>query len=265
MSNGSETFGGEEKGALRRWDAHYLSISDSFLEHVFHPSCGDRNYQRERYFFGRVREQKGTLLILDVGCGPALYLKSLVAGSSSQLTFIGIDESLQGLLLARSRNSAGAYVQGRMPGLPIRPHTVDILFCFGVLMYISQWPVALSELGSILKPGGELMLYERLRKPSISGWLRPWKKESLMDGRCIDEASLRMALQEIGDIELWVKDYSPVRYLLVQFLRRWMDRSQWVTKCVVGLDTAVIGTIGRILPLFDGRCVFVTLRKTVKA
>ena len=241
-----------------------MSVSDGFLEHVFHPLRGDRNYQREKYFFSRVRERKGTLLILDVGCGAALYSKSLVAGSSSQFRFIGIDGSLPGLFLARSHNPAGAYVQGRMPGLPIRRHTVDVLFCFGVLMYISQWPVALSELGSILKPGGELMMYERLRKPSISGWLRPWKKESLMDGRSIDEAFLRMELKKIGDIELWVKDYSPIRYLLVQFLRRWMDR-KWVTKFVVGIDTAVIGTIGRILPLLDGRGVFVTLRKTAKA
>jgi SAM-dependent methyltransferase len=97
-------------------------------------------------------------VVLDAGCGTGDHLIDLAA---LHPTVIGLDFAHEMLLSARVRTSADRVVgcqlvEGSVTDLPLRPRSVDALFCRGVLGAVSADAVdrVIREFARVLRPGG---------------------------------------------------------------------------------------------------------------
>jgi ubiquinone/menaquinone biosynthesis C-methylase UbiE len=98
--------------------------------------------------------------ILDIGCGPALVLETLVQGQSPTLV-VGLDIDLEWLNYARKRlaqNGKVAFIQASAECLPFLSSSFDVVICTAVLPYLWNEKKALKELCRCLAPGGILFL-----------------------------------------------------------------------------------------------------------
>ncbi len=101
--------------------------------------------------------------ILDVGCGPGLYVEHLAV---SGYRVLGIDYSLG--MLTRARRHLGrpgaAFAAGEIYALPCRDAAADALITIGVFQHLRDAPRALRELRRVTTPGGILFL------DTLNGW-----------------------------------------------------------------------------------------------
>lgn len=94
---------------------------------------------------------------LDVGCGPAIYTRSLVDMGHRP---VSADLSVE--MLKQARSIAGSlpgasWTNSEVEKLPFRDASFDNVLAIGVLAYASDTSAALRELVRVLKPGGTLI------------------------------------------------------------------------------------------------------------
>jgi SAM-dependent methyltransferase len=93
---------------------------------------------------------------VDVGCGAATYTRWL---AETGLAAVGIDYSQPTLFKARARTPASIPLcAGDATRLPFADASFDGALCFGLLQAVSHARPVASELGRILKDGGELWI-----------------------------------------------------------------------------------------------------------
>ena len=93
---------------------------------------------------------------LDAGCGAGTYSR-LLAGED--LRVVGLDYSLPSLRKARVHGPAGiAWLAGDSTRLPLHDGVFDGALCFGVAQSLEAPQPLISELGRVLRPGGELWI-----------------------------------------------------------------------------------------------------------
>jgi len=93
---------------------------------------------------------------IDVGCGAATYTRWL---AESGLAVVGVDYSQPTLFKARARTPASIPLcAGDAMRLPFTDASFDGALCFGLLQAVSHAGPVTTELGRILKDGGELWI-----------------------------------------------------------------------------------------------------------
>jgi ubiquinone/menaquinone biosynthesis C-methylase UbiE len=135
-----------EFATLREDDAGIAGWSPSGLETRFRffrrHWRGDGNGNGGRY--------------LDVGCGAATYTRWL---AENGLSVIGVDYSQPTLIKARARTPTSIPLcAGDATRLPFADASFDGALCFGLLQAVSDAQPVATELGRILKQGGELWI-----------------------------------------------------------------------------------------------------------
>lgn len=99
--------------------------------------------------------QKGR--ILDIGCGPAVYTRDLVA---RDWQVCGVDLS-SGMLRTAARNAASLrgkavrFAAAQATELPFRNGSFDAVLCVGVVSYVDSVPALLREVRRVLSPNGQ--------------------------------------------------------------------------------------------------------------
>ena len=97
--------------------------------------------------------------ILDIGCGPAVYTRDLVARGWS---VCGVDLS-SGMLRTAANNVAGLqgkpvrFAAAQATELPFRNESFDAVLCIGVVSYVESVPALLTEVRRVLHPQGQAL------------------------------------------------------------------------------------------------------------
>ena len=104
---------------------------------------------------------KGTGLLLDIGCGPGVYTKDLLElgwkVTGMDLSRHMIREAQAASARAVSANRA-IFATGNVTRLPFRSSSFDCVLCIGVISYVDDIHVALSEISRVLRPSGTAII-----------------------------------------------------------------------------------------------------------
>ena len=110
--------------------------------------------ERRRIVFELFRGISG--VVLDVGCGPAVYTDGLVQAGC---TIYGVDISPEMIALAKRRQFPGAsFSVGNVESLPFPSKMFDGILCVGVLEYLDRLDTAVGEMARVTKPGGSVVV-----------------------------------------------------------------------------------------------------------
>jgi ubiquinone/menaquinone biosynthesis C-methylase UbiE len=89
--------------------------------------------------------------LLDVGCGPGIYMGDL---RSRGYDVSGVDGSDEMLALARENNPGVDARKGRVEAIPFDSASFDVVLCIEVLRYLPDARRCIQEMGRVTKPGG---------------------------------------------------------------------------------------------------------------
>lgn len=96
------------------------------------------------------------LSVLDVGCGPGLFLEA-AAWRGHRVHGVDLSERM----VLESNKRLGQYLPGRVPcqqgdieRLPFENDSMDVVLCLGVLPYLRDDRAAIREISRVLKDGG---------------------------------------------------------------------------------------------------------------
>jgi SAM-dependent methyltransferase len=161
---------------------------------------------------------RGARRILDLGTGCGELLSLL---RKEGLQAVGLD--LCGTLLGRARvntSPSTPLIQGDVERLPLASGRVDLVTLLRVVHYLGRPEAALSEAARVLRPGGWLILADRIAASEPSLREIHQRIESLRN------PSVRRLLtsQELGDS---VRD-AGFRVRLVEFLEETISLASWL-------------------------------------
>jgi SAM-dependent methyltransferase len=128
-----------------------------------------------------------------------------------------------------------------------------VALVLGVLHHLPDWRRALRNVMRSVKPGGYVLLHEVIEKPRIFAGRREhgvhdhWT--SPHEGH-VSEADLRATLGEEGQVIRWRGEYSPMRFLLLNYLKLHddLERSRALTRGLELVDQGFGRTFGRVRP-----------------
>jgi ubiquinone/menaquinone biosynthesis C-methylase UbiE len=109
--------------------------------------------------------------VLDVGCGPGGAARQ-AARRGAAVT--GVDPAplmlAMGRWLSRGRSGRGIrFVTGTAEALPVADQSVTVAWAISSAHHWADVAVGLGELHRVLKPGGRLLIAERLTRPGARG------------------------------------------------------------------------------------------------
>jgi ubiquinone/menaquinone biosynthesis C-methylase UbiE len=100
-------------------------------------------------------------VMLDIGCGPALYYPLAVA---SRLRYVGVDVSQAMLNIGRQRYPEADLILASAEKLPIADTSVSVAVAMGCLSHLrpEDFSTAISEVARVVRPGGGFLLGDQL-------------------------------------------------------------------------------------------------------
>lgn len=140
---------------LRRWGLHRL-------------------YKPREAFWSRAWQQlspQAGTRVLDVGCGTGVWLDRLAR--SFGVCGVGLDVSKASLSNAANSSATGnRYLCADAGSLPLRDASFGIVFSLDALEHVADQGAFLREMGRVLEPGGELLLWSINRSQKFTwNWL----------------------------------------------------------------------------------------------
>ncbi|HEY3276897.1 MAG TPA: methyltransferase domain-containing protein [Syntrophorhabdaceae bacterium] len=109
--------------------------------------------------------------ILDIGCGPGILTKDLIRRN---LKVFSADLSMEMIKHAREQVKAESgrdnahFVASDVSGLCFSDGMIDNVLCIGVVCYVTDYTMLLSEIYRVLKPGGFAVIQiNNIRWPGI--------------------------------------------------------------------------------------------------
>jgi demethylmenaquinone methyltransferase/2-methoxy-6-polyprenyl-1,4-benzoquinol methylase len=119
---------------------------------------------------------QGTTTIVELGCGPASVVPSLLKKLSGEVTIIGIDFSEQMIAIANRKKEQNQWANVHFECMDMYDFTPEkdvdaVIFCLA-LTAIPDSINALKKANSILKPGGQLLILDSI--PLNTRWYHPF-------------------------------------------------------------------------------------------
>ena len=118
-----------------------------------------------RMFVGKLAKYQPSGTLADVGCGPG-YLTTLIAQRFRHLHVVGFDTSSE-MIRAATLNTSSlglsdrvAFREGDVSSLPIPEGTLDFAVSTLSLHHWSDPSQGLAEFHRVLKPGGQLLIFD---------------------------------------------------------------------------------------------------------
>ncbi len=226
----------------------------------------DRKWQREPLFipvinFLQTMPQQSRRLILDLGCGEGQdFQHFLVNEISPDDIYVGMDISLQGLLLNRALNphKNALYVVGSADKPPLRRAIADVIISMGTLHHMQSKEKGLMTIQRLSR-GGYITLSDPVHGEKRVDFnqfplnllhLLPGRDRSAHD----DSLNEKILLQQIEDSGLQIiyqrRITGIVYYLLLRVLRPVLLRSRFLHALAHRIDEISAFCFSRWLPIF---------------
>ena len=120
--------------------------------------------------------------VLDLGCGTGRFAAAL--SERHRCTVVGVDPSPEMLAVARKREGAVTWLQGRAEAIPLEDSAVERAFVQTVVHLIEDRDAACAELRRVVEPEGIVALLT----VDPAGAKRFWVADLLPSWAAIDEA-----------------------------------------------------------------------------
>ena len=136
-------------------------------------------------------------LILDVATGTARFPLALVSNPGFQGRVIGVDLSRKMLSVAAGKlkgETRTDLICAPAETLPFPSETFDVVACLEALEFMTRREPVLEELLRVLRPGGLLLISNRINAPEMIG--KTYSSEGLAE-----------ALGELGILEVYIDDW----------------------------------------------------------
>jgi SAM-dependent methyltransferase len=140
------------------WRARYDRWADQLESEHQIAGWSEQGLSRRLALVLRTIQQTGLepgSTLLDLGAGPGIYTRAL---SLRGHRCLGLDYSWNVIKIAKSKDTAGRYLQGEAYHLPFHDRSFDAVLCVGVLQSLQSINEAMAEMQRVLKPGGYLLL-----------------------------------------------------------------------------------------------------------
>jgi ubiquinone/menaquinone biosynthesis C-methylase UbiE len=145
-------------------------------------------------------EQLAGARVLDVGAGTGRVGRALLPLVGPDLQLVCLEPSRKMLALGRERAPRGVWLRGRVDPLPFADASFDIVVSLEVTEFTPHPDQTLRELVRVLRPGGSLLVTNRVGREA-----------PLMLGRTFRRASFPLRLNDLGlqDVVLypWQVEY----------------------------------------------------------
>lgn len=219
MSAGTGRMNPLNPSAAKIDNDYYSQVGDSWWD-LSGPlrALHEMNPVRVGYFDGSARAafgpDRGTVRVLDVGCGGGLVSEAL-AVLGYQVT--GVDLSAGAVAAARKHAESSAiavtYQVGSAYELPADDGSVDMVVLSDVLEHLHDLPAAAGQVARVLRPGGiavfdtinrtaasylgAIIMFERVLKiiyPGTHNWrmfIRPYELQALFDAHGLELTEVR--------------------------------------------------------------------------
>lgn len=92
--------------------------------------------------------------VVEVGCGTGNYSIALREATGCRIT--GVEPAAEMLVVARARNGAIDFRQGRAEALPLADAACDLIFSVDVIHHVRDRAAFFREVARLLRPGGRL-------------------------------------------------------------------------------------------------------------
>ena len=132
-------------------------------------------------------EQLAGARVLDVGAGTGRVARALLPLVGPDLQLVCLEPSRRMLALGRERAPGGIWLRGRVDPLPFANSSFDIVVSLEVIEFTPHPELTLRELVRVLRPGGSLLVTNRV------GRVAP-----LILGRTFRPASFPLRLNALG-------------------------------------------------------------------
>jgi SAM-dependent methyltransferase len=140
---------------IRQWESQYC---DTLI-----PDSAVTDWMRiitwQKHLFQCLPQDLAGKLIVDVGCGTADRVATIIPMQEYAYRYVGIDSSGVALRRAAVNMPGSLLIRANLQSLNLREETADVVLCLGVLMYFEDASVLLDRLVRLLKPGGFLLLH----------------------------------------------------------------------------------------------------------
>jgi SAM-dependent methyltransferase len=247
---------------LSFWEDSYTNAEQTrlSLERVerSRPDAGDRAFPREKHLFSQLRRTIASKRVLDIGCGYAQTVRTLLPPDELDYHYIGADLAL-GALRANMRSMPGDFIQCSADALPFRAEAVDVALSLGTLHHVHDPLAALDALLDVVKPNGFIALHEVVRRGGRESD-RISKRESAHNEAIDADATLQCIERRCEIIEMKF-EYSPIRGLVAHHLSDAMRTSPRLTRAVIAVDNVILNTVGRVSATLGGHGLLVLARK----
>ncbi|MCH7604799.1 class I SAM-dependent methyltransferase [Patescibacteria group bacterium] len=166
---------------------------------------GEENYKKYffAYFGPHTQGEHSRISVLDVGCGPGIYVSEL-AKEGFQVQ--GVDYSEEVIAVAKKRipkNSAQLSVAD-VYNLPFSDNSFDVVICLGLFQSVDDYERGLREIERVLKKDG-LLIVTTLNSFSLFSLLFRGKTGSAVSWRRYSPYSFQGKLSRLGFTQLKLK------------------------------------------------------------
>ena len=174
--------------------------------------------------------------------------------------YVGVDSSLQSLKVAQQLVPTGWLIGSSAEQLALVPSSVDVIICFGILMYVSRPNELLAKLTRALKSGGVILVHEPiLRKQGAD--TRSRDNINDLAGVPLTSAVLLAELERSCKIELVHREYSPIRTMMLHLLGDLPEKSVALTRLVMFIDQFFIRLALPLSKRFGPGAILVSARR----
>ncbi|MCO6449782.1 MAG: class I SAM-dependent methyltransferase [Caldilineales bacterium] len=161
---------------------------------------GDEIYYLAEPFVASVGDLRRPPLILDVAAGTGRLARSVeAAGTLPDAQWVLLDASARMLKIARdhlSLGKRGVFIQHSASQLPFDDEFFDVVACLEALEFMPQPEAVVSELIRVLRPGGLLLITNRIGATA-----------RVMPGRTWSSAELYSFLQVRGQRNIKIRTF----------------------------------------------------------
>lgn len=147
----------------------------------------------------RVQSHTKSLRILDVGVGLGRLLTRIQTALGSSAGLHGMDVSLNYLKIAKQQHPR--VVLAKIEDMPYRSRSFDIVTCTDVLEHVIDLNHAISQILSVIKPGGYLIVRVP-NKEDLSPYLKETYPYGLAHLRNFDEWSMRLLFEKVMGVKV---------------------------------------------------------------